>query len=135
MVVIMPKRSRDPNTLSNYQEYVTVHTIANFSIDFEQKILNGDIILHVRAVDKSSGHQIVLDTSYLEIQDVKVNGETSKWELHPRSEPDGSALEIDLGQGVKQKEIVELRVSGKGFVEAGFLSHRLERLMCSFRSN
>lgn len=120
MVMITQKRSRDPNTLSNYQDYVTVHTIANFSIDFQQKILNGDIILHVRAVEKSCGHQIVLDTSYLKIQDVKVNRETSKWELLPRSEPYGSALKIDLDQRVEQKEIVELRVSGKGSVEASF---------------
>jgi hypothetical protein len=34
---------RDPNTLSNYHNFVTRHTQADFDIDFEKKVLSGRV--------------------------------------------------------------------------------------------
>lgn len=109
--MISQYHSGDPNTLSNYREFVTINTTANFSIDFSKRNLNGNVLLKLKAFNKSESRKIVLDTSYLEILEVKADGEPSKWNLLPRSEPYGSALEIDLAKPIGPSQTVEVDVS------------------------
>jgi leukotriene-A4 hydrolase len=68
---------RDPNTLSNYNNFLTTHTTANFDIDFQQKRLVGNVVLDLKSITNAETVEIVLDTSYLEISDVQVE-ETSQ---------------------------------------------------------
>ena len=101
---------RDPNTLSNYNNFVTTHTVANFDIDFKQKRLAGFVKLDLKSVTHAQTKQILLDTSFLNVSDVKVHGKSSKWALLSRFEPYGSALEIRLDEGVEVDKIIEVDV-------------------------
>ncbi len=100
---------RDPNTLSNYNNFLT-HTIANFAIDFEQKSLIGNVILNLKSVTDAETKEILLDTSHLDVHGVKVDGEGSKWNLLPRFEPYGSVLKVELEKGVQNAKSVDIDV-------------------------
>ena len=101
---------RDPNTLSNYNNFITTHTEANLDIDFEQRCLAGFVKLNLRSVTQAETKQILLDTSFLDVSDVKVHGKRSKWELLSRVEPYGSALEIRLDEAVELDKSIEVNV-------------------------
>ena len=90
-------RPRDHNTLSNYDDFKTTHTVANFNIDFSKEQLAGNVLLTLEAAAGGKTGEITLDTSYLDVQDVKVGGSPTKWELLPRREPYGSALKVQTG--------------------------------------
>lgn len=107
---------RDPNTLSNYDEFSTINTIANFTIDFERKNLTGNVLLKLKPVTRTERKEVVLDTSYLDIHDVQVDGRSLKWNLQARSEPYGSALKISLDEAVEDTGSFELDVSGRIFL-------------------
>ena len=100
---------RDPNTLSNYDRFTTTHTQTNFIIDFDKKILTGNMIINLIAKGNNE-HEIILDTSYLDVHDVKVNGKACEWELRPRFEPFGSPLKIALEQTVDIGETLTVDV-------------------------
>lgn len=100
---------RDPNTLSNYDDFKTTHTVANFSIDFSKKQLAGNVTLILEATASVKTGEITLDTSYLDVLDVKVGGSSSKWDLLPRTEPYGSALKVQA-ESVKPGTSVTLDV-------------------------
>ena len=53
---------RDPNTLSNYHNFLTTHTVANFEIDFTRKILDGNVVLSLKPVTDVESAEVVLDT-------------------------------------------------------------------------
>lgn len=56
---------RDPNTLSNYHNYVTRHTSVDFEIDFERKRLVGSVVLRLESlVDADEKVDVVLDSRY-----------------------------------------------------------------------
>ena len=55
-------RPRDPNTLSNYHNFLTTHTVANFEIDFTRKILDGNVVLSLKPVTDVESAEVVLDT-------------------------------------------------------------------------
>ncbi len=101
---------RDPNTLSNYNNFLTTHTTANFAINFEKKILNGNVILNLKSITDAETKEILLDTSHLDIHDIKVDGQASKWKLLSRFEPYGSILKIELEKGVQNAKSVEVDV-------------------------
>lgn len=100
---------RDPNTLSNYNNFLTTHTTANFTIDFEQKKLKGNIILNLKSITDARTNEILLDTSHLDVKDVKIDGRAPKWNLIPY-EPYGSALKIELERGVPNERSVDVDV-------------------------
>lgn len=53
---------RDPNTLSNYHNFLTKHTVAEFEIDFEKKVLNGGVELTFESLTDAEAKEVVLDT-------------------------------------------------------------------------
>ncbi|KAL9031432.1 MAG: hypothetical protein Q9196_000535 [Gyalolechia fulgens] len=102
---------RDPNTLSNYNNFLTRHTTANFEIDFEKKRLSGNVILELISISESETKEILLDTSHLDVQDVALKGETlSSWQLLPRFGPYGSALKISLEKEAAKGQALELDI-------------------------
>lgn len=88
---------RDPNTLSNYDKFVTRHTTTNFTIDFAKSQLKGTVQLTLERL--ASSDEVVLDTSFLKINGLKVDGKESGWNLAERTEPFGSPLTIKVGAG------------------------------------
>ena len=63
---------RDPNTLSNYNNWRSTHITANLDIHFDQKRLAGNVIHQLKSITDAESHEIILDTSHLDIADVKV---------------------------------------------------------------
>lgn len=96
---------RDPNTLSNYDKFRTRHIAANFKINFEKKRLEGNVVLNLEVLDRAK--EVVLDSSFVDLQDVTLNGSAVKWKLEERSEPFGSPLKVEIGDNIEiGKEIV-----------------------------
>src|SRR5947207_11522437 len=101
---------RDPNTQSNYHLWKTNHTTANFKIDFEKRRLDGNVVLELESRSDASTEKIVLDTSYLDIKSIEVNGKSPEWKVLPRKEPNGSPLEVSLGHNVSARTTIKLNV-------------------------
>lgn len=101
----------DPNTLSNYDQFRIVHTIANLTIDFEQKILVGNIRLSLKALVNPKKNDLILDASFLDVQDIIVDGTSAKWSLLPRTEPYGNALRISLERASGETGHLNVEVS------------------------
>ncbi|KAI9796629.1 MAG: hypothetical protein M1833_006069 [Piccolia ochrophora] len=102
---------RDPNTLSNYNNFTTTHTKTNLKIDFEKRNLSGNVTLMLRSITNSEAKEIVLDTSHLDIEQVFINGKDVDWRLLPRFEPYGSALTIKLDEGVPKGQEIEAKIA------------------------
>lgn len=101
---------RDPNTLSNYNNWRSTHVTANFDILFDQKKLVGNVVHQFKSITNAESREIILDTSHLDIGTVKVDGQPSKWELLPPLEPFGVPLKITLDQGVELNGTIEVDV-------------------------
>ncbi|KAF2019363.1 putative leukotriene A-4 hydrolase like protein [Aaosphaeria arxii CBS 175.79] len=102
---------RDPNTLSNYHNFITRHTSASFDIDFEKRVLKGGVVLTLESLTDAETKEIVLDTSFLDISDVKIDGQQVKWSVKDRSEPYGSPLTIQLTEGVAKGKKFDVAVT------------------------
>ncbi len=88
---------RDPNTLSNYNNWKTKHTIADLAIDFKKQRLTGTVTLQLESLTEKESEEIVLDTSFLDIKDIALNGSKTKdWIVKDRLEPYGSPLSIQV---------------------------------------
>jgi leukotriene-A4 hydrolase len=103
---------RDPNTLSNYHNFVTRQTSVHFEIDFEARKLKGSVLLTLESLTEKESKTITLDTSYLSIEDVYVDDEPAKWSIGERLEPYGSPLTIELEEGVAKGEEVHIDIIG-----------------------
>jgi leukotriene-A4 hydrolase len=101
---------RDPNTLSNYNNWRTTHTTANFHVLFDEQRLKGSVSLRLKSITDAETNEIILDSSYLDISQVKVNDQVSKWDLLPRLEPYGEALKIYLDRGITQGQSLTVSI-------------------------
>lgn len=64
----------DPSSLANLNEVRTKHIHLNWTISFDQKKIGGDVVLDiVTLVDNVQ--KVILDTSYLELKNVSLNGQ------------------------------------------------------------
>lgn len=102
---------RDPNTLSNYNNFLTTHTAVKFNIDFLKKNISGKVALTLESITDAAAKEILLDTSHLNVKDVVLDGKTPKWDLLPRFEPYGSALKIILEEGIPNGKKVQLEMT------------------------
>ena len=103
---------RDPNTLSNYNNWKTKHTIAELAIDFKKQRLHGTVTLQLESLTEKESEEIVLDSSFLDVQNVTVNGaKAHDWVVKDRTEPFGSPLSIKVPGGVAKSSIVSVAVS------------------------
>ncbi|KAH8676764.1 putative leukotriene A-4 hydrolase like protein [Tricladium varicosporioides] len=102
---------RDPNTLSNYNNWVTKHTIADLAIDFKKQRLVGTVTLQLESITEKESEEIILDTSFLDVKDISVDGAKSKdWVVKDRFEPFGSPLSIKVPGGASRGSIVALEI-------------------------
>ena len=101
---------RDPNTLSNYNNWRTTHTAVDFHVLFDEQRLKGRVSLDLKSITEAETKEIILDSSYLSISEVKVNGQLSKWDLVPRLEPYGEALKIHLDKGVAHSQSINVSI-------------------------
>ncbi|KAF2748648.1 leukotriene A-4 hydrolase [Sporormia fimetaria CBS 119925] len=101
---------RDPNTLSNYHNWLNKHTAANFEIDFQKRILKGGVTLTLESLTDKESKEINLDTSYLSISAVRIGGKEANWTLKDRLEPYGSPLTITLDSGIPKGEKFDVEI-------------------------
>lgn len=102
---------RDPNTLSNYESWVSTHVVANFAILFDEKKLVGNVVHTLKSKTDSESTEVILDTNNVEVGTVQIDGKpSSTWELLPPQEPYGAALKIILNHGVSRNETVTIDV-------------------------
>jgi leukotriene-A4 hydrolase len=66
-------QDRDLATLSNYLDILVTHTDLEWTIDWDQKLIGGKAILTLTASKEVD--TAVLDTSFLDIRDVSVEGQ------------------------------------------------------------
>ncbi|ETN37058.1 leukotriene A-4 hydrolase/aminopeptidase [Cyphellophora europaea CBS 101466] len=110
MAEVVINKPRDPNTLSNYNNFRTTHTSTNFDILFNEQKLSGTVTHTLESITKAEAHEIILDTSHVQIKQVKVNDQSAKWELAPRMEPYGSALKVKLDKPVALHDSITLAI-------------------------
>jgi leukotriene-A4 hydrolase len=101
---------RDPNTLSNYDQWRTKHTTANFKVDFAEKRLRGSVILELESQTDKASNEIILDSSHLDVSSIKLNSTPSQWEVKARSEPNGSPVHVSVPGGASKGEVVKLEI-------------------------
>ncbi|TVY90405.1 Leukotriene A-4 hydrolase-like protein [Lachnellula willkommii] len=100
---------RDSNTLSNYNSWKTKHTIADLAIDFKKQQLTGTVTLQLESITDKESQEIILDTSFLDVQNVSLDGGKSTWQLKDRSEPYGSPLSVQDTPDVKSTYDFKIR--------------------------
>lgn len=100
----------DVTTLSNYQAFDLKQGSLHIDVDFPAKVIHGHVTYELTVVEAATS-ELVLDTSYLKINSVSVNGsDDATFKLRDRVEPLGSALVIDLGHSVLPGETVKVVV-------------------------
>ncbi|KAH6652894.1 leukotriene A-4 hydrolase [Truncatella angustata] len=102
---------RDPNTLSNYNEWLTKHTTVNFRVNFEKQRLEGSVQLDLESLTDRESKEIVLDTNHLHVSSVKLNSSDLEWKLKETVEPYGSPLYVSLPNGASKGELVKLEIA------------------------
>lgn len=101
---------RDPNTLSNYNEWRTKHTTANLTVDFGAKCLRGSVVLELESQTDRASSEIVLDSSYLSLSSIKLDSAPSQWEVKPRTGPNGSPVHVSVPNGAPKGAVVKLEI-------------------------
>jgi leukotriene-A4 hydrolase len=101
---------RDPNTLSNYNNWRTVHTSTNFDILFDEQKLKGSVTHRFESLTDSESDAILLDSKHVQIHGIKADGKAAEWELLSRLEPYGNPLKIKLDRKLKLNEKVDVQI-------------------------
>lgn len=101
----------DASSNSNYVQWTTSHTTLTVLLDFQTKALHGTCSLVMESLESAS--EIVLDTSYLDISEVSIDGESAKYNLKPRKEPLGQALHVHLPSKSSSASTYKLDISYK----------------------
>lgn len=105
----------DPASQSNYVSISSEHLELDWTLDVEKRLISGSVE-HTIIAHHASLAELVLDTSYLVIQSVSINGSTAKYTLEDRINVVGSALRIQLpemAKGDRAKVKVEYSTTAK----------------------
>lgn len=95
----------DPSTLSNYQHFDVKHTSLSMYVDWENKKVNGLVNYQLNCKDTTT--KVVLDSSFIDVHNVKINNEEARFFVGDRVEPLGSALTI-TSENIH--EVIDLQV-------------------------
>ncbi|KAH3687439.1 hypothetical protein WICPIJ_001549 [Wickerhamomyces pijperi] len=92
----------DFSSLSNYKNFSVRNTELDLTLDFENKKIVGSVKYHLTVL--KSTEQIVLDSSYLQINQVQIDNEIVPFEVKQRVEPRGCAVEISASASALTKD-------------------------------
>lgn len=101
---------RDPNTLSNYNEWRTKHTTADFKVDFTTKSLRGSVVLELESQTDKASKEIILDSSYVDVSAITLDSSPSQWEVKDRKGSNGSPVHVAVPNGAGKGEVVKLKI-------------------------
>ncbi|KAI9323384.1 peptidase family M1-domain-containing protein [Dichotomocladium elegans] len=99
----------DPSSLSNLHEIKTTHLHLDWSINFEERKIAGFVLLDLVAI-KNDVTRVVLDTSYLDITRVSLDGGDLKFNVAERHKALGSAMTIELPGPVAKDTKLQIKV-------------------------
>ncbi|KAK4509405.1 54S ribosomal protein img2, mitochondrial [Mucor velutinosus] len=91
----------DPSSLANLSEVLTQHVHFDWTISFIEKKIYGHVLLDLITLVPNVS-KVVLDTSYLDLKDVSLNGKSLKYTVAERHLSLGSALTIELPETLAQ---------------------------------
>ncbi|KAJ9118642.1 hypothetical protein QFC22_003862 [Naganishia vaughanmartiniae] len=77
----MSSQIKDQATLSNYHQVRNLHTHLQWTIDWNDQLIAGTATLTMKPETDEPVTRVVLDTSYLDIRGVKVDGEKVEFKL------------------------------------------------------
>lgn len=101
---------RDPNTLSNYNNFNTVHTQANCTIDFNKRFIDTHVTLSLQSITEAATKEVILDTSHLDVLDVKIDDKAAEFEFLSELKPYGRGLKVSLKEAVANGETVDIEI-------------------------
>lgn len=103
---------RDPNTLSNYNNFRTTATAVDVEVDFSKQMLKGKVSHKLQSITDAATNEIILDSSHVLIKDISVGGKSHKdFELLARVEPYGSPLKITLEKGIPLSDFIDVSIT------------------------
>ncbi|KAI9025948.1 peptidase family M1-domain-containing protein [Phycomyces nitens] len=100
---------KDPSSLSNLLEVQTTHLHLDWKIDFENKRIYGFALLDLIALTDNVT-KVVLDTSYLDLKAVSLEGQDLEYHVAERNASLGSALTIQLPKALSEGDKIKLKV-------------------------
>ena len=103
-----PAPIRDIHSCANVDELKPIHLYLDWQIDWENKRIHGSVQHELEA--QRGTNKAVFDTSYLDIHQVQVNGQTTSYELGPRRGPLGEPLHVTIG-ACKAGERVTVKIA------------------------
>ena len=105
--------SVDSFTNSNFDIVSISHLSGQFDIDFEKKIVHGDLFFRFNPLDE--GREIILDTKNLDIHKVVKEDKDLDFSFGEEDEVLGKPLIIDYGETFKKGEefIINIKYSTK----------------------
>ncbi|KAJ9101130.1 hypothetical protein QFC21_003348 [Naganishia friedmannii] len=77
----MSSQIQDQATLSNYHEVRNLHTHLDWTIDWKEQLIGGTATLTMKPETDKPVEKVVLDTSYLDVTGVKVDGEKVEFKV------------------------------------------------------
>jgi hypothetical protein len=113
----------DPNSLANIAIFRTTHVTLDVALDFKKSVVHGTATLCLVSLsdDDKATKEIILDSSFVDVQSIEANGETlNGWKLEDRKEPYGSALRIPLKDAVQQGHQIDIKVKRHLQIHTGF---------------
>ncbi|KAL3237585.1 bifunctional aminopeptidase/epoxide hydrolase [Nakaseomyces bracarensis] len=107
-----PKQSPeyDYSTLSNYKSFQIHHTTLNFSLSFEKSVVGGNVLFDLSTLNNSV-NEIDLDTSFLDIKKVTIDGKDAGFNVEARKQPLGSKLVIKTDLEANKKFQLQVEFS------------------------
>ena len=100
----------DLSTLSNYHDVRTTHIDLLWAINWNTQLISGTAHLTLEATNDIT--EVILDTSYLDIDKVEVDGSEVKWDSGEKvAEVIGSPLKIRLDKGIKKGDNLEVKIT------------------------
>ncbi|KAI3407145.2 hypothetical protein KGF56_000047 [Candida oxycetoniae] len=94
----------DPCTRSNYFQFKVDDTELTLSVSFDRKIISGSVKYHL--VNTGNADEVILDTRYLLIKDVKVNSLKTEYILSEPIPIYGSALHVPLPTTIDHSSLI-----------------------------
>ncbi|TPX64388.1 leukotriene-A4 hydrolase [Spizellomyces sp. 'palustris'] len=97
----------DPNSFANVHEIVVKHTHLTLTADFDRRILRGQVVHHARTVQPNVS-ELVLDSNFLDIQSVLLDGVPLKFSVADHHPKFGSKFTIHFEKPLGAEEEVKV---------------------------
>ena len=92
----VPHDDLDLSTHSNYRDIRTTHLDLDWTVDWKAQLIHGSCTLQLVVSAENGVSHISLDESYLDIQNVQVDGKDVKFSLGDRKGVCGREMRIEL---------------------------------------